>query len=188
MPGPNPAAILVTGSRSLWHRVGAEAWEKGVLSELCGRLPPHSILIHGGAEGPDLWAHDVFYAAKLGDIHVHKGTGHGYVAIPGRGVQRIRWSYDIPDPTPKWAFLYRNRYMVNEVLYPLRELYDCEAYAFLDPDSTTGGTGATIRALNKNMFQFESTHGSCRTGNPPCLPSKEKQNDHSYRQQAHCPL
>src|SRR4051812_4469278 len=51
------ALLLVTGSRTLLHQGAARAWAQGLLQRATADLPPGSIVLQGGAPGPDRWAH-----------------------------------------------------------------------------------------------------------------------------------
>jgi hypothetical protein len=141
-PPSRPVALLVTGSRSLATRIARAEWAHAIVADAVRALPPGSLLLHGGATGPDQWAHDVALHHRPDvAIHVYQPNGHlrRYSERSGdlRFVEPGRWSATDAGP------LARNRHLVH-VLAALPG-YTPRVLAVVDPASRTHGADHTAR-------------------------------------------
>ena len=154
-----PIALLVTGSRSLAKDPKAEAWARAILAEVIGALPPGSALIHGGATGPDSWAHAAICARarEAGVVrwsYCYRLDGRLSRTIVVEGVaydlRASRW--DDGDPGP----LARNVYMVNEALpRAVAHGYKPRVLALVDSTSRTKGADHTVGLARKAGFPVD---------------------------------
>lgn len=143
----SPVALLVTGSRSLAKSRAAEAWAERILSSAVLELPRDSVVIHGGANGPDSWAHTIalYRPDSQVTVAVYRPNGSGMVvpvAAPGRIRRPMDFRWNPGDPGP----LARNAHMVEVVLSDVSQWgYAPRVLALVDADSRTRGTDHTVR-------------------------------------------
>lgn len=148
-----PVALFIAGSRSLasprGHRTiaNSELWAKPIIETLIRALPPGSVLVHGGAEGPDTWAHNLFLEHKVqGTIEVYLPDGHlTHVLCGGSApvLTRGRWSHLNPGPVE------RNHHMVEVAMGYHRALKEPRVHVLIDPKSRTKGTSGAARWATK---------------------------------------
>ena len=128
-----PHVLLVTGARELLCHPGAHAYVCWRVGWLAGELGA-SLILHGGALGPDTWAGET--AERLG-LRAVTYLPNGWrldTHAPPR-----RWAADGADPGP----LVRNRAMVDA---PLSAGWPLTVLGFLTPwQPATHGTAATLR-------------------------------------------
>lgn len=154
-----PVALLVTGSRSLAKDPDAAAWAKAILTEVISALPPGSALIHGGATGPDLWAHEAVCARarEFGVVrwsYCYHPDGRLSRSIVVEGVaydlRDSRWNDGDPGP------LTRNTYMVNEAVpKAVARGYEPRVLALVDSTSRTKGTDHTVGLARKAGYPVD---------------------------------
>lgn len=154
-----PVALLVTGSRSLAKDPKAEAWARAILAEVIGTLPPKSLLIHGGAVGPDSWAHWILDGrskepgVRLWSYCYHPDGRLSRTAImdgAAWNVGKTRWHDDDPGPPA------RNRHMVNvEMPALVGRGYEPRVLALVDSTSRTKGTGHTVGLARKAGYPVD---------------------------------
>lgn len=141
-----PVALLVTGSRSLARSLAAETWASRLINLAASDLPPWSVVVHGGATGPDTWAQEAAENHRYGLpllTHAFLVDGRHIVTTLGRGTlhkHTARWCKSNRDP------LARNRHMV-EVEMPAfaGRGYTLRVLALVDAASGTRGTDHTVR-------------------------------------------
>lgn len=162
-----PVALLVTGSRSLAKQTdeearrnitpASEAWARGILVEAIGALPPGSVLIHGGAVGPDSWAQEAVEARRddpgLVYAITYEANGRRWIWAIGDG--DLWWSDDRWHPADIGP-LVRNRHMV-EVALSEQVTFGREprVLALVDSTSRTKGTGHTVGLARKAGYPVD---------------------------------
>lgn len=151
-----PVALLVTGSRSLAKDPKAEAWARAILNPTIAELPPWSVVVHGGAIGPDRWAQESaeFHVRGVPLLtYVLFVDGEKWVVTLGAGlhVNRVRWT-EAKNQDP----LVRNRHMVNvEMPALVGRGYKPRVLALVDSTSRTKGTGHTVGLARKAGYPVD---------------------------------
>ncbi len=138
--------LLVTGSRALDDSVVAEAWASEKLHARIGALPQKSVVVNGGAEGPDRWSSQIAHRYGLEyREYLLDGT------IRANGVEVARWAVDgkpVDDIKLERAWpLTRNRAMVTR-------------FAVLAQDRAVKGVEVRVLAL---VAAWSKTHGTEHT-------------------------
>jgi hypothetical protein len=153
-----PRVVLVTGSRSLVHRAGAEQWARAILEPI---LEGCDHVIEGGASGPDYWAWDTARKRGIG-ITEYRVDGRRWRWIPGQPIHTGSWEslgrWDPPRDYSGPIPLVRNASMVNIVSDSVLKGWDAIVVGLIDPKSETHGTEHTtglakraIKALTPAM-------------------------------------
>ncbi len=144
-------ALFVCGHRALDQDVRAEWWATRAILARLARLRTGGVLVTGGADGPDQWAHA--RAAKLGVVRVtYDRYGRVRVERPGEAPAESRWlkpGEALPTTRAGWGehLLRRNRVMVDALAKKRAEAPHAriEGLALRCPWSETDGTGMTTR-------------------------------------------
>jgi hypothetical protein len=127
------ALLLVTGSRTLLHNAPARDWAQGLLRRAAANLPPGSVVLQGGASGPDRWAH---LAAKA--------AGHRVVTFLVGGAR-----VDTHAPARRWGAsddpLVRNTALVDAAAKARDAGWLVAVMGLVDEVSETRGTDHTLR-------------------------------------------
>lgn len=162
-----PVALLVTGSRSLARQTDEEArrnitpasekWARAILTEAIGAIPVGSVLIHGGATGPDSWAQEAIEDRRddpgLLYAVTYEANGRRWRWTIGDG--DLWWSDDRWHPADIGP-LARNRHMVETAL-PEQVIFSLEprVLALVDGASRTKGTDHTVGLARKAGFPVD---------------------------------
>lgn len=138
-----PRVLLVTGSRALAERPEAEAWARAQIAARVAALPPGSLVLAGGAAGPDTWARE---AGRRAGVKVAELRLDGHVWVDERRLART-W-YDpatvTRDDARRWP-LARNAALVEAATRARADGWDAEVLALKAPWSATDGTGHAHR-------------------------------------------
>jgi len=145
-PSLFPVALLITGSRSLASKAESRAWAQLLLKEVLLSLPNNSLLIHGGAVGPDKWAGEIFQTRANGSMRVYYADGRS----------EYRRTLDAPPLEERWSDrdvgpLARNTHMVVRVL-PALTGFRRQVLGLVDMHSPTRGTDHTLNLARKQGF------------------------------------
>jgi len=148
-----PTIYVVSGSRSLADTPWGESW---VCQTLRSIFSPTDVLMTGYAEGPDRWslhiANDLgmpwYSYHQSGNINVSNGTVRSWCKgrrDPPSGM----------DPHWKWKewFLFRDSVLVEHAAKFARKGLTVEVLGFVDPNSPTQGTAATLTMSEKNNLK-----------------------------------
>jgi hypothetical protein len=157
-------ARLFTGARCLRDTEASAAWAQDRLEEAVRATPPGSLLLSGGAEGPDTWLVEIVNVTN-GELPPERRRRLvEYRANAGRyvdGVRRGSWVGMVPRRGPckgrEW-FLLRDRAMVAGLAQARRDGYECSVFALHAPWAATHGTAYTARQAEEAGFVVERAH------------------------------
>ena len=143
--------LFVCGHRALDRDIRAEWWAARAILARLARVRLGGVLVTGGADGPDQWAHA--RAAKLGVVRVtYDRYGRVRVERPGERPQDTRWlpkGEQLPTTRAGWVehLHRRNRVMIDAIARKHAEApaAHVEGLALRCPWSETDGTGMTTR-------------------------------------------
>lgn len=146
---------LVCGSRSLVERPGGVAWARHLIECICDHA---SLVVTGDAPGPDTWTRE--HARHVGlrcvvfalDGTVREGAdgrviGRWCTVEHRQLVERSSASARVAWP------LVRNTEMVKAVARRARQGRPSIVHALMDPRSSSGGTGQTVREARRAGLQ-----------------------------------
>lgn len=147
--------LCVTGNRALGDHPEAALWARRRLAEAMA-TEGCTVVVHGGARGPDTWAHDL--AGVIGLRRVVFG-GDGVVRDDLHGERPWCRPDDKPAPTAtraEWApwYLHRDRVMVRWVARHAEAAGGARVLCLRAPWSRTNGAGYTAdraRALGLDV-------------------------------------
>lgn len=117
MADPIDGIVIVTGSRVFADKPESRSTTtaRAMLEDWLRRLPEKTLVISGGAPGPDRWASEIMVAIGRGKF-AREYTLSGNVQLPSGRVIRS-WVPEAPttdiSDRKRWP-LYRNEIMVNE--------------------------------------------------------------------------
>lgn len=146
MKGP---LCLITGSRQ-FTKTG-ENWCRAILGNLMVEFPRNTVILHGGAVGPDTWADEL--AEFIGMPRVrYFPTGR----IEAFGIELNRDTWKPIDFVNRQSYLDRNSAMIHAaILYNRYHGAPVVCVGFKHPNSKTNGTEYTVKRAKRAQIWTE---------------------------------
>lgn len=137
-------ALLVCGSRVLGDVKGATVWGRQIVAAAIAALPPRSVVLTGGAVGPDAWAGE--FASKRA-VNLVEYRLDGFRWVNGKW-DYPPWPHRLPiEPHERKGGrgfpLLRNQAMID-ALAQLDPEWDRYVLALIAPWAQTQGTQFTV--------------------------------------------
>lgn len=144
--------LLITGSRR-FVRTG-EDWCRERILEVLRPMPLETIVLHGGADGPDTWADEYARAYGLATVRYY-ASGR----IEAHGVE-CREQWKPIEGVTRQSYLLRDDFMVHSArLYLLSGRGPVACVGFRHPEAKTHGTEYTLkRARQAGLWTEERVY------------------------------